>query len=377
MANTLTALQPTLFSAAREVANEPFGIVPAINTMFDDKGVARGDTVTVPVAPVRVAADFTPANVPAAGTDATAASVGVQITKSRFVSWNITGEQIRSLENGASSNEWVSQLIKQGMRTLRNEAEVDAGTAIKVGASRAYGTAGTTPFASDLTTFTNVRKILEDNGAPVANLSMAIDSAAALNLRGLGIYQQAYQAGSDKERRSGSFDPQFGITPVLSAGVGLHTKGTGTSYTSSTAGFAVGTTSIPIITGTGTVLAGDVVSFAGDGNKYVVTTGVAAAGTIVIAEPGLRIALAASAVAMTIGNNYTANVVFEKQAVVGVIRPPIMPANPTINQVAISDQFGMTYLLLDIAQYGQRTWELHLAWGFKTVTPMFTAIALG
>lgn len=377
MANVLTALQPTLFSAAREVANEPFGIIPAINTTFDDKGVAKGDTVTVPVAPVRAASDFTPANVAATGTDATAASVGVQITKSRKVDWNITGEQLRSLENGASSTEWVSQLIKQGMRVIRNEAEADAATAIKVGASRAYGTAGTAPFASDLTTFTNLRKILEDNGAPVSALSMGIDSTAALNLRNLGIFQQAYQAGSDSERRSGNFEPQFGITPVVSQGVGLHTKGTGTSYTSSTAGFPIGTTQIPIITGTGTVLAGDVITWAGDTNKYVVTAGVSGPGTITIAEPGLRQALPASAVAMTIGNNYTANVVFEKNAVVGVIRPPIVPANPTINQQLITDPYGMTYLLLDIAQYGQRTWELHAAWGFKTVTPMFTAIGLG
>jgi hypothetical protein len=37
----------------------------------------------------------------------------------------------------------------------------------------------------------------------------------------------------------------------------------------------------------------------------------------------------------------------------------------------------MTYLLLDIAQYGMRSLELHLAWGFKTVNPEFSAIVLG
>jgi hypothetical protein len=59
------------------------------------------------------------------------------------------------------------------------------------------------------------------------------------------------------------------------------------------------------------------------------------------------------------------------------MRPPLMPANPTIQQMPITDQKGMTYLMLDIAQYGMRTWELHLAWGFKTVTPQFSAIVLG
>jgi hypothetical protein len=108
-----------------------------------------------------------------------------------------------------------------------------------------------------------------------------------------------------------------------------------------------------------------------------VKTGVAAAGTIVLQAPGLRKALAASAVAMTIGGNYTANLAFERAACVGIIRPTLMPANPTIQQMPISDDLGMTYLMLDIAQYGQRSWELHLAWGFKTVNGEFSAIVLG
>ena len=126
MPNVFTALAPTLFSAAKEVANEPFGVVAAINTDFDDKGVAKGDTVTVDVAPTRAASDFTPNNIASSGTDATASGIGVQITKSRKVDWNLTGEQQRSLENGGISQDWVKQLVQQGMRTLRNEAEIDA-----------------------------------------------------------------------------------------------------------------------------------------------------------------------------------------------------------------------------------------------------------
>jgi hypothetical protein len=51
MANTLTALAPLLFSAARSVPRELTGIIGAVNTNYDDKGVAKGDTVTAAVAP--------------------------------------------------------------------------------------------------------------------------------------------------------------------------------------------------------------------------------------------------------------------------------------------------------------------------------------
>jgi hypothetical protein len=377
VANTLSALAPTLFSAAKEVAAEPFGLVNAINTSFDDKGVAIGDLVQVPYAPPRTASDFVPNNIAGTGSDATASTIALQITKSRKVDWNLTGEQLRSLQNGGNDQDWVKQLVLQGMRTLRNEVEIDAAIAVKVGASRAVGTAGTSPFASDLNLLVDARKVLQDNGAPLADMQFVGDTAAGAALRKLGIIQNVYQAGNDEERRSGNLQRQFGFMPRESAGIRTHVKGTGASYTTTATGFAVGTTSIPIITGTGTVVPGDVVTFAGDPNRYVVASGVSAPGTITLSFPGLRQAIPAAATAMTIGNSYTPNLAFERNAVVGTLRPPLIPANPTIQQLPISDNFGMTYLMLQIAQYGQTTWELHLAWGFKSINGEFSALMLG
>ena len=72
-------------------------------------------------------------------------------------------------------------------------------------------------------------------------------------------------------------------------------------------------------------MAGDVVTFVGDSNKYVVTTGVTAAGTITIAEPGLQQTLA-DGVAMTIGDTSAEqNMYFDRNAVVLLTRLPAMP----------------------------------------------------
>jgi len=381
MANTLTALAPVAYSAAKEVAAEPFGLIDAINTNFDDKGVAVGDTVYVPVAPTRSTSSFTPAATTSAGTDATATSTSVLITASKKVSWNITGEQERSLQNGESDKTWFSQLLKQGMRALRNDAEAAAWAATIAGASRAYGTAGTTPFASDLSALTNARKILQDNGAPLVDLQFVGDTSAGLNLRNLGVYQNAYQAGSDSERRSGRFLPQLGFMIGESAQVSTHTAGTAASATTDNAGYAVGATTITLASaGTGTILAGDVITFAGDTNKYLVVSGdadVSNGGTITLAAPGLRVAMSAATKAITMVATFTGNVALERSAVVGIMRPPLMPENPIIQQMLVSDDKGMTYLMLDIAQYGMRSLELHLAYGFKTVNPEFSAIVLG
>jgi hypothetical protein len=381
MGNTLTELQPILFSAAQTVSAEPFGAVDAINASFDDKGVAKGDVVKVPVAPSRSAADFTPAATTSSGTDATAADVEVQITKSRKVSWHLTGEQQRSLDNGAMSSEWVRQLVAQGMRTLRNEAEVDCVTAIYTAGSRASGTAGTNPFASALTPLADVRKILRDNGAPMADLQFVGNTTSEANLLKLGVVYDASIAGSDAERRSGILRRQYGFELRTSGGISTHTKGAGTGYdVNNGSGEVAGQTTITLDGGTVNstgIKAGDIVTFAGASTMYVVNTGLTAtSGDIVIGNPGL-LATVADTVEMTIGNDYTPNMAFERSAIVGVMRPPLMPANPTIQQMLISDQFGMTYLMLDISQYGQRSWELHLAWGFKAVQSEHIAILLG
>jgi len=376
MANTLTALEPILFSAAQQVSAEPFGAVDAINTNFDSKGVAVGDDVKVTVAPTSAATDFTPGVAAAQGADAVASEITVQITKSRKASMYLTGEQMRSLDNGATSAEWIRQMVAQMMRTLRNEAEVDCVNAIKLGASRAFGTAGTNPFASALTPLADVRKILRDNGAPMADLQFVGDTTSEANLLKLGVVLDAGIAGSDEERRSGILRRQYGFNMRTSAGIEVHTRGTANAAYDTNGTFAAGVSSVVVDTGAGTILPGDVASFAGDANLYVVSTGIAAPGTLQVQTPGLLASLA-DGVDMTIAAAYTPNMAFERSAVVGVLRPPVMPANPTISQTLISDGMGMTYLLLDIAQYGQRTWELHLAWGFKAVQPNHIATLLG
>ena len=381
MASDMSALAPTLFSAAQEVSAEPFGVIDSINANFNDKGVAVGDKVKVQYAPAQTNAAFSAANVTPAGTSVTApAPIEIQITKSQKNSLVLTGEQIRSLENGGNYQEWSRQWAAQAMRALRNEAEADCAAAIKAGASRAYGTAGTTPFATSLDDLVGVRKILRDNGAPMADLQLVTDTAAEANLLKLSVIASAYAAGSDAERRAGVVKRQHGFRIGQSAGIALHTKGTATGMdVDLVAGYGIGDTTIHVDGGDGgTILAGDVITFAGDANKYVINTAIAALveDNLVIGRPGLRATLA-NTVEGTLGGNYTPNLAFERSAVVGIMRPPLMPANPTIKQMLVSDGKGMTYLFLEISQYGQVSWEMHLAWGFGVVQSEHVAILLG
>lgn len=386
MANVFTELAPTLFSAAQEVSQEPSAALDSINLNFDDKGVAIGDTVKVPVAPTASTSDYTPAMTTTAGTDKTADAVSVTISANKYTSWNLTGEQQRSLENATSDKEWVRQLIAQGMRAIRNGAETALCDAIYKGSSRAVGTAGTTPFASDIDVIAEARKILADNGAPLADLSLVLDTAAGLNARKLSIIQQADQAGTAEERRSGALLRQFGFAIKESAGIASHTKGTMTGA-DCTAVEPVGEVTIACDgSDSGTVLAGDIVTRGNEGgssadtNKYVVNSGSTltgnASGNFILNRPGLRLATTATD-EWTIGDSYTANIGFERSSVVGVIRPPIIPVKQSIQQMKITDGKGLTYLLVQIIGDGMITWRLHLAYGFQVVQPEHVVTLLG
>ncbi|MHA4899806.1 hypothetical protein, partial [Enterococcus faecium] len=78
----------------------------------------------------------------------------------------------------------------------------------------------------------------------------------------------------------------------------------------------------------GTILAGDIITFAGDTNRYVVAQGnasVAAGGTITLAAPGLRKAIAASATNITVVSASTRNMAFARTAIALATRAPALP----------------------------------------------------
>jgi hypothetical protein len=266
----------------------------------------------------------------------------------------------------------------QAMRTLCNEVEADL-SGLYTDASRAFGTAGTTPFASDLSDTANVLKILLDNGAPSTDLQLVINTSGGAKLRTLGQLTKANEAGGDSLLRQGVLLDLHGMAIRESAKVKNVTKGTGAAYqVNNVAGYAVGDTVIAADTGTGTILAGDVVTFAGDTNKYIVASALSG-GSFTIAAPGLRQALANDAV-ITVGNNYAANMAFSRSAIILATRAPALPdgGDSADDRTIITDPVSnLSFEVALYRQYRQVQYEISLAWGIANFKPEHTAILLG
>ena len=252
-----------------------------------------------------------------------------------------TGEDIRHVNNGSGFETIYGDQIRQAMRTLTNEIEVDLATAAYLGASRAFGTAGTTPFGSNFDEVAELRKILVDNGAPMTDVTMVLNTAAGTKLRNLAQLQKANENGSTDLLRNGVLLDLQGIMLKESAGIQLPAIGGGSGYLVNNAGgYAIGATAITVDTGSGTIVAGDVVTFAGDTNKYVVASALAA-NVVTLAAPGLRKAAADNA-AITVVAASTRNVVFHRNALELAIRAPAMPngGDAAVDAMTIQDPYS-------------------------------------
>lgn len=379
-ANTLTNLIPDVYAALDVVSRELTGFIPAVARNSAADRLALNSTLRAFQTPANTAGkDITAAMALPSASDQAIANKTVTLSKARAFPFSWTGEEQRSVDTGAGYLTIQQDQIAQAIRAAVLEIETDLYAVARKGASRAYGTAGTTPFASNLSETAQLRKILDDNGAPPSDRHLIIDTTAGANMRSLAQLQKVNESGDDSMLRQGVLRDINLFAIRESSKITAVTKGTGTGYLVNNAGgYAIGATAITVDTGTGTILAGDVITFAGDANKYVVAAALSA-NVVTLAAPGLLKAVADNT-AITVGNDFTANVGFTRNSLVLATRLPEIPreGDLAIMREVITDP--RTNLSFEVAVYpGYRmvTYEIGIVWGVAAIKPEHTAILLG
>jgi len=386
-ASTLTNLIPYMYEGLDKVSRELVGFVPAVSRDSSAEGAALNQTINIPVVGAVSGGDIAPNTTAPDDGNFTPANVTMSISKSRY--WPIRWQAEEQLAVGQTGllGQVQSDRFAQAVRAAVNEVETDL-AALHIYASRAYGTYNTQPFgtAADLSDMAQMLKLLEDNGAP-GDYQAVFGSSAWANIRGKqSVLFKVNEAGTADLLRRGQLGDIFGVALHNSAAVKTAvTAGTNNgSAATDTTGYAIGSTTITLgSAGTGTILAGDIITFAGDSNKYVVKTGdtdVSNGGTIVLQEPGLRVALAASAVTITTVAATDRNMVFAKSAIALVTRAPAMPqgGDAATDVMTITDPVsGLAFQVCEYKQYRQIRYELGLAWGVKMVAPRHCGLLIG
>jgi hypothetical protein len=379
MSNTLTNLLPNIYAALDTVSREQIGFTPAVYKDAQASSAVLNQTVRIPITPSYTASDIT------------AAAYGPSPSASTFTNNTLTLNRNRSVtffweadEQGYPSyTNMLQDQFAQSFRTLSNSIESDL-AGLYVYASRGYGTAGTNPFdGTNLDGPAQVRKILEDNGAPTGNMRLIINTAAAAKARQTGYLVKANEAGSATTLRTGAVGDVLGLQIGISAQVKTHTAGTGSGITLN------GDTTVADITidmdgGSGTILAGDALTIGTYTNygKYICTTALGT-GVCTIGAPGAMEIMEGtqpSDSTVTLSSAYVANMAFDQNAIVLATRVPAMPqGGDSADDVAIvTDPIsGLSFQVAQYRQYRRVSYEVGIAWGVCAVKPAHIAILLG
>lgn len=376
MPNTLTNLLPDIYVNLDVVSRELTGFIPAVTRDTGIERAAIGQVVRSFVAPAAASANNTAAVTPPDTGDQTIGNRSFAITKSKHVPIRWNGEEQRGVNSGSGTRNVLLAQFQQAFRTLTNEMNADlAGLAVQ--ASRAVGTFNATPFATAgvFSDAAAVEKVLADNGAPLSDLQLVINTTAGANFGGL---QSRFDIQGTRDLMTqGIIGMNNNMTIRRSAGITAPTAGTGASYlVNQGGGYAVGATTIVVDTGTGTILAGDIVTIAGNG--YVVATALSG-GSFTINAPGLITAVADNAPVAVIAQT-ARNMAFARTALVLANRLPALPEGGDMASdlaTVVDPVSGLTFEIAEYKQFMQTSYHVRAAWGVGCTKSEHLALLIG
>lgn len=377
----INEIRQDLMLGLYEVSNEPTGFIQSVNTSTGAETAAIGDDIKIPVGTAGDAID-TPVgfNLPTEGNSDVNAR-HMQITKSKTVTIDYKGETEKAVMNSGVLGTVLAQQFADAFRKLRNMIEADCYEAACQGASRAYGTIGTTPFGvkDDMSDFAQLQGILDANGASESNRSVVLSSKAKINLLSKQMNMiKVGEVGTPETLRTGIIMPTYGFN-VRASNQTKKTAASGASgYLVNSASLKAGDKEIAVDTGSGAIEAGNIISFAGDDNKYVAGTG--STTTKLVLNPSGLLGAVADDSAVTVAGGYEASVALHRNALALAIRPPAVPER---GDMALAREYvtdPLTNITFEIAVYaGQRCiqYQVSAAWGVKAVNGEHIALLLG
>lgn len=374
--NTLTAAIPTLVAQGLMALRENCVMPRLVNRNFEDVATEKFATVNAPIPSAVTSVAVSPSYV--APDDAAVVPTSVAITLDQWYEAPFFMSDKDLMESIAGI---IPMQASEAIKSLANR--IDA--ALLGLYTKVYGysgSAGVTPFASDVSEITAARKTLNNQLAPLDDRRFVINADAEANALGLRAFQDMSFSGSAAGIIEGRINRKLGFDWYMDQNVPSHTAGTASGATTNTAGYAIGVTTITLASaGTGTILTGDVFTIAGDSQTYTVTTGdadVSGGGTVTF-QPPLKVAITTAATAITLKATHSVNLAFHRDAFAFVSRPLADNTDGLGNiiQSAIDPVSGLS-LRLEVSRQHRRTrFAYDILYGLACVRPALACRVAG
>lgn len=377
--NTLTAVIPQILAQSVVTLRQNSIMPRLVNSNYDYATAFQGQAITIPIPSAITANAVTPAAYYAAGTNLAPANATITLDQWYEASFTLSDKEIQEAIAGI-----IPMQAAEAVKAIANK--VDQYIMSKYVTCPYYtGTAGTTPFASTISEATSMRKILNNNLAPLGDRRVVLNADAEANLLGLSIFNSAaaVQAGMiAPELVEGTLGRKLGFDWFMNQNITTHSNGTrqATTFQINSTTVAIGDTQVAIDTGTGVAAIGDTFTVAGDANQYVCITGCTS--TLLKFAPTAKVAWADNAVVSFAGagsGSQVINLGFHRDAFAFVSRPLADSVELGGNMISsVVDPLSGLALRLEVQRGWKETkWSLDCLWGATLVRPELCCRLLG
>jgi hypothetical protein len=384
MANDLSKIMMKILAKGHMVLRKTAKMPMLVSQDYQTEAAKKGQVINVPIPRTMTTAPVTPSNTPPVPTDYTPDEVQIPMDYWEHVDFYLTDKDLVQVDKDAHFVPMALESAVKAMAEKINETIFDE----YKGVYGIVGTPGTTPFATTDIAARDLREQLHKQLCPNSDRRAVLDFAAEKNALGLASFRDLSQSGKDAPVIEGTLGRFYGIDWFNDHQVPSHIAGaaaaaTVTMISQSAAGAS--SVTLKVATGTAEIKKGDIISFAGHAQTYVVTATATlnTTGVAVAIAPRLQVAVDGSTtpVAVTIRASHVVNLGFHKQAFVFASRPlaqATMDADDKAMITTLRDPLtGIILRIEKMRQYKQVVWDIDCLWGAKLVRPELAARIAG
>lgn len=384
MANTIPAVMTQLVARAVGVLRRRSHMARYVTTGYSLTPGQKGKTVDVEIPPTATASAITASNAYPSNTDTTATTVAITLDKWYGSDFHMNDQEMTRVDKDMN---FFPAAAEASLNAVIEQVDDDL-LALYKDVYNAAGTAATTPFASNASAWTTgARKLLNQEKAPMRERFVILNADAEANAVALSEFRSLEQSGDPNVIVEGEIGRKLGADWALNQGVpdftgGTLSDGSNKAALINNASVAIGDTSVAMdeTTLTGTVVAGDIFTVAGDTQQYVVTAGATASGNAITVafDPPAKVAWADDA-AVTFVADHAANLAFQRGAFALATAPfeSVDPSLGVMTQSFVDPLSGLTLRLEVSRQYKQTRWEWDVLYGVRTIRAELAARIMG
>lgn len=378
MANNLAAAAPKIMAAGILALRQNAVTSRLVNRSYDVQAAEIGSIIDIPISSSIASRPVAPSQVPPASVDSTPTKASIE-----FDFWEEAPFYLTDKDYGDVGRGIIPMQVSEAIKSVVNALDAYVLDKMVKASFNVAGVAGTTPFATDTSEYQDARKLLNIELASLQDRRVLLDPSAEALASGLALFRDADKRGDQGGVIEGMIGRKLGADWHMNQNVPEHTAGVPGGTPLVNGALAIGATSVALDTAgaAGTYREGDVVSFAGHDQTYVVTADVTLSGTgtgTIVISPPLRAAVADNA-AITLRASHTANMVFHRDYFALATRT-LKPAEEglgVITQVAVDQVTGLAVRLEITRQHKQTQWAFDILAGGVVPRPELGVRLLG